>query len=139
MNEKINKLIPIAMQAIENNQIADNHGVVGKEYKGYISSMGASIIQSGLLATLAFYQNDSGKKAKSSYLLIAILDLIKPHGSNETNLIKYVIDNSIKPQINGNLISVRDLDTDKLYVLEEEVSDALIALKLAIRTFKFTE
>ncbi len=138
MNEKINNLIPKAIQAIENSGIVHDD-VVAKEYKGYISSMGASIIQAGLLATLAFYQNDSGKKADSSNLLKAILVLIKPNNSTETNLIKYVIDNSIKPQINGNLVSVGDLDPDKLYVLEEEVSDALIALKLAIRTFKIKE
>ncbi len=136
MNEKINNLIPKAMQAIENSGIVHDD-VVAKEYNGYISSMGASIIQAGLLATLAFYQNDSGKKAKSSYLLIAILDLIKPHGSTETNLIKYIIDNSIILQ--DDYVSVDDSDPDKLYVLEEEVSDALIALKLALRTFKIKE
>jgi len=65
MNEKINNLIPKAIQAIKNSGI-EKASVVKKEYKGYISSMGASIIQAGLLATLAFYQNDSGKKANSS-------------------------------------------------------------------------
>ncbi len=138
MNEKINNLIPKAMDAIESSGIAHN-GVVEKEFKGYISSMGASIIQAGLLATLAFYQNDSGKKAKSSFLLKAILSLIKSNNSTETKLIKYVIDNSIKPQVTGGYVSVGDLDSDKLYVLEEEVSDALIALKLALRTFKIKE
>ncbi len=70
-------------------------------------------------------------------MLIAILDLIKPHGSTETNLIKYIIDNSIILQ--DDYVSVDDSDPDKLYVLEEEVSDALIALKLALRTFKIKE
>ena len=134
MNEKINNLIPKAMLAIE-HYLVDN-SVVEKEYKGYISSMGASIIQAGLLATLAFYQNDSGKKANSSNLLKAILLLIKPDDSTETNLIKYIIDHSKKDNTTGQHVSVGDLDPDKLYILEEEVSDALIALKLALRTFK---
>jgi len=135
MNEKINNLIPKAIQAIKNSGI-EKASVVKKEYKGYISSMGASIIQAGLLATLAFYQNDSGKKANSSNLLKAILLLIKPGDSTETNLIKYIIDHSKKDNTTGQHVSVGDLDLDKLYILEEEVSDALIALKLALRTFK---
>lgn len=139
MNEKINNLIPKAMQAIVNSKIANSSGVVAKEYKGYISSMGASIIQAGLLATLAFYQNDSGKKADSSNLLKAVLVLIKPNDSTETNLIKYIIDNSIIQQATDEYVSIGDLNSDKLYVLEEEVSDALIALKLALRTFKIKE
>ena len=138
MNEKINNLIPRAMDVIESSGIAHD-GVVKKEYKGYISSMGASIIQAGLLATLAFYQNDSGKKAKSSFLLKAILSLIKPNNSTGTNLIKYVINESIKDNVTNNYVSVVDLDSDKLYVLEQEVSDALVALKLALRTFKIEE
>jgi len=139
MNEKINNLIPKAIDVIESSGIAHD-GVVKKEYKGYISSMGASIIQTGLLATLAFYQNDSGKKAKSSFLLKAILSLIKPNDSTETKLIKYIIDNSLRPQAAGdNDVSVADLDSDKLYILEQEVSDALVALKLALRTFKIEE
>lgn len=138
MNEKINNLIPKAMVAIKSSGIAHN-GVVEKEFKGYISSMGASIIQAGLLATLAFYQNDSGKKADSSFLLKAILSLIKPDNSDETNLIKYVINKSIKENVTGNYVSVDNLDPDKLYVLEQELSDALVALKLALRTFKIKE
>jgi len=134
MNEKINNLIPKAMLAIE-HYLVDN-SVVEKEYKGYISSMGASIIQAGLLATLAY---DSGKNANSSNLLKAILFLIKPDNSTETNLIKYVIDNSVKPEATGGYVSLGDLDFDKLYILEEDVSDALIALKLALRTFKIKE
>lgn len=126
------------MGAIESSGIANN-GVVEKEFKGYISSMGASIIQAGLLATLAFYQNDSGKKADSSNLLKAILILIKPGNSTEENLVKYIIDHSKKDNTTGQHVSVDDLDHDKLYVLEEEVSDALIALKLALRTFKIKE
>lgn len=127
------------MRAIENSKMANSSGVVEKEYKGYISSMGASIIQAGLLATLAFYQNDSGKNAHSSYLLKAILELIKLPGSTETNLIKYVIENSKNSQPLPEYVSIGDLNSDKLYVLEEDISDALIALKLALRTFKIKE
>jgi CRISPR-associated protein Cmr5 len=75
---KKNELIPKAIKAISTTHIADDHGNVQKEYKGYIASIGASIVQAGLLPTLAFYQNDSGKKAHSSNVLQAIRILIAP-------------------------------------------------------------
>jgi CRISPR-associated protein Cmr5 len=139
MNEKINNMIPLAIRVINDNLYNKEKKILPKEFKGYIPSMGASIIQAGLLATLAFYQNDSGKKADSSNLLKAILSLIKQDESDETNLIKYVIDRSKKDHVNGVYVSEKDLDFDKLYVLEEKISDALIALKLALRTFKIEE
>lgn len=139
MNEKINSQIPKAILVIENFLFDKKKNVLPKEFKGYIPSMGASIIQSGLLPTLAFYQNDSGKKAKSSNLLRAILELIKPNGSEDSDLISFVIQKSKNGNINGSYISNNELDFDKLYLLEEEISDALIAIKLAFRTFKIEE
>ncbi len=138
MKDKINKLIPEAIDAIEKSHIA-NDGIVSKEYKGYISSMGASIMQAGLLPTIAFYANDTGKKAHSSYLLDAILRLINPNYQPNEKLITYVISKCLKPQSSGSEISTSDLDFDKLFLAEEEIEDALIALKLSIRTFKIKE
>ncbi len=138
MNEKINNLIPKAIHAIRNSEIEKN-GIVAKEYKGYISSMGASIIQAGLLATLAFYQNDSNKKADSSKVLKALFEMIRSGNTVDNNLIQYVINNSSNENIAGDFVSEENLVFDKLYLIEEEISDALIALKLALRTFKIDE
>lgn len=139
MNETINKLIPKAIQAIKDSKMADSSNVVNKEFKGYISSMGASILQTGLLATIAFYANDDNKKAKSSFLLKAIFLMIKPNNSNTNNLITYVINQSKKDANLPDNVSINNLDFDKLYLEEEKITNALIALKLALRTFKLTE
>ena len=137
MNNKINNLIPKAITAIDKHLKKD--GKIPKEYKGYISSMGASIIQTGLLPTLAFYQNDEGKKAKSSYLLKAVFDVLVPDHQNNQRLIDYAI-NEIK---NGNGTTVQnsdnDINTGKLQILTDEISDILITLKLALRTFKIDD
>ncbi len=139
MNEKINRLIPLAIQAVKDNNIS-SHGEVKKENKGYISSMGASIIQTGLLATLAFYANDEGKKAHSSNLLKAIYQIITgEQAENKNSLIKLVINTTKKDDVNNNEIGINDLDFDKMYIMEQNISDALVALKLAIRTFKITK
>ena len=139
MNDNINKLIPEAIKAIKKSKMAENN-VVPKEFKGYISSMGASILQTGLLATISFYANDSGKNADSSYLLDAIHRLINPtYKTDNFKLITYVINRSKKTEINDTNIGVEHLDFDKLYLVEEEITDVLIALKLALRTYKLSQ
>jgi CRISPR-associated protein Cmr5 len=75
---KVEALIPAAITAV-NVKMADN-GNVNSAYKGYISSLGAGIIQSGLLPTLAMYKGNEGsdkKKANTSFLLDAIYEVIK--------------------------------------------------------------
>ncbi len=133
MKEKINELIPAAIKAIYDTEIADSKSLVKKEYKGYIASMGASIIQAGLLATLAFYNSKGEKKADSWKLLNAVYKLIEPNANFQMNfngsfLIRYIINHP-------NYI---DTNTKQRFLsnLEDEIMDAVIALKLALRTFK---
>lgn len=135
MKERINELIPKAIIAIKDAEIADNNNCIQKEFKGYVSSIGASIIQAGLLPTLAFYQNDSGKKAKSSRILKCILKIIASN-QNNTLLISYVIDGCKLQAQNSNNIKLGDLDKEKLSLMEEDIMDAVIAIKLALRTYK---
>ena len=139
MNEKINKLIPVAIQAIKDSKMAKESGIVPKEFKGYISSMGASILQTGLLATIAFYANSDNKNADSSKLLDAILMLIKSNYQSSDKLILYVINQSKKDNDLPNQVSIDNLNLDELYLMEEKINNALIALKLALRTFKLTK
>ncbi len=133
MKEKINELIPSAMKAITESGIADSTGLVKKEFKGYIASMGASIIQAGLLATLAFYNSKGEKKADSWKLLNVVFKLIKPSANflmntNGSFLIKYIIEHP----------DYKDTNKKQRFVgyIEEEIMDAIIAIKLALRTFK---
>jgi len=67
----VEKLIPEAIIAITSSGMAV-HGEVNKAYKGYISSLGAGIIQSGLLPTLAMYKGneDSDKKKANTACLL---------------------------------------------------------------------
>ena len=81
MKKNIEKLIPAAMEAVE-KKLAKN-GKVPKVYNGYISSLGASLIQMGLLPTLAFYthskkKNKANSKEERPKLLHAIFQLIEP-------------------------------------------------------------
>lgn len=146
MSEKINRLIPKAMLAIETSGMMKANRVVPAEFKGYIASMAASIIQTGLLTSITFYtrgtrdgNEGSGKAEDTNKLLKAIYKLINPNTEDETdspnNLLFYALE-TCKNEPTANEVKMEDINIDKLLLLEEEIQDALYALKLALRTFK---
>lgn len=126
MNKKVNELIPKALEAIKTSKMANDNNTVDKEFKGYIASMGASIIQSGLIATLAFYSNEQSQAKKRLNLLRAIMLLID--STSDKELLNYVLSNTN----NGT----NKFEIDKF---EKNISTSLVALKLALRTFKQKE
>jgi len=112
--KRIESYIPDAIKVLEKDFV---DGKIPSAYNGYISSFGASIMQSGLKPTLALFENkDSNTKEKKEYLSKIILKVLDK-STQETSLLKYVI--------NGN---------EKL--LKDKIMDISIALKLSIRTFK---
>jgi CRISPR-associated protein Cmr5 len=123
----VERLIPVAIKAVTDSKMERN-GVVNKAYKGYISSLGAGIIQSGLLPTLAMYKGNEDsdkKKANTGILLNAIMHVIKgyyhPDEKNNNDLFNYALESK---------------DQEKA---KQEILNASIALKLAIRTFKLED
>jgi CRISPR-associated protein Cmr5 len=129
----IEKLIPFAIDAVKNKMEEEmKTGVVNKAYKGYISSLGAGIIQSGLLPTLAMYkgaEKSENKKADTGKLLDAIFYVIvnnhEPDVINEKNLFSYALQ-ALKAHENRQTVI-------------NEIMNASIAIKLAIRTFKLED
>ena len=121
--KKVEKYIEKAIKQVEDNLKQDNNKVLNV-YNGYISSMGASIIQSGLLPTLAAFESTKkdGKAGDKMQIIKSILNIIKidaGDSSNETSLLKYVMS---KPE--------------KTEYYKEKIINIGIALKLAIRTFE---
>lgn len=125
----VEKLISSAIIAVE-RKMADR-GIVNKAYKGYISALGAGIIQSGLLPTLAMYKGNEEsdkKKAETGHLLSAIYAVVKSKYNPkpvEENLFDFALTKMQQP--------------DKRQEVITEIMDASIAIKLAIRTFKLEE
>lgn len=123
MNRKqVEKLIPYAIKIIEKKLVED--GVVPREYNGYISSFGASIIQSGLLPTVAFYESSTSSSEEDKRKLTeAILCLINKSQQEENKkLLDYVLKNR-ESQEN----------------IKEDIINAAIAIKLSLRTFKLKD
>ncbi|MBU1994375.1 type III-B CRISPR module-associated protein Cmr5 [bacterium] len=116
---RIEKNIPHAMKILN---IEFPKGEIPSAYNGYISSFGASIIQSGLKPTLAFFENKNNedkKKEDTSVLTKLILNILNPHAKEKETLLQYVLANHSK-------------ETS----LKAEIIDIAVAIKLCIRTFK---
>lgn len=127
MKTKIEKYVPDALAQINNYYTAHHNSPIKKEYKSYLSSLGASIIMSGLLPTLAVYHS---KESKADRLDVIkwVFNIVKPiyNITNQNDdLFKYAV------HIKGN----KEL-TDKLI---EDILNISIALKLSIRTFPLTK
>ena len=121
MNKKrIENMIPLAIDAISKIIAKDNK--VSKEYKGYISSFGASVIQPGLIPTIAFYENEN-----PDTIIIITLD------QNQL----YVITDG--ENINGKLLDYVLTKKEERRVTKQKINDAAIAIKLAIRTFEMID
>ena len=113
--KSIEQKIPKAMNTLD----LTFKDVIPSSYNGYISSFGASIIQSGLEPTLALFENENASTLEKKQLLPKLILNILDENSTETSLLKYVLN---RPN-------------EKQY-LKREILDIAIAIKLCIRTFK---
>ena len=129
MKKQIIWLLPHAENAVKqlfnrdkNNQIINpDNPEIAKEYKGYISSFGAAVIQSGLLPALYFNHQSEGSGKDRKKLMNVIFDVIK---------MGYNINFS------GNLLEYAKQDNVNLKQLEKQILNAATAVKLVIRTYK---
>ena len=130
MQRRVDLYLPKAFEALRNVEIDEkrfinSEGIISKEYKGYISSLGANIIQAGIKAALTFYEaNDSGAKSDRRLVNAAI---------------KYIITGVTNPSYNDcHLTGLLNgsASEDEIQKKTNEILDAATALKLALRTFK---
>lgn len=122
---KKDMLLRLAYRALLQSPLNDR-GKVKKIYNGYIASFGAGVVQSGLLATLAiFHHNTDSGEAPKKPLMDALLSILKEHHAGLP---------AIEPQDTLFLYAVRH--ADHLPLIQRRVTEAAVALKLAIRTFE---
>jgi len=113
--KSIEKYIPEALKVLQ-----DTFGeTIPSSYNGYISSFGASIIQSGLKPTLALFENENSNTLEKKKLLTSVILKILDPNTHETLLLHYVLDSK---------------ENEKY--LKQKIIDISIAVKLSIRTFK---
>ncbi len=116
--KNIEKYIPKALEVLEEHYPKKT---IPSAYNGYISSFGASIIQSELLPTLALFENENNQDKTKEDKSVLTKNILKVLDSNypDDSLLRYAI------YYNGD----RE-------ILKQDILDISIALKLSIRTFK---
>jgi len=136
MKKRIAKLLPPAVTAV-NNEFPETDRPIPSEYQGYISSFGASVMQGGLLPTLAIFHSNQ-QRGESSQDRRKILSLIAHILTSNESTLPSRIKSSIR---DANLFDAA-LDlyaTDpNLRDLRTHLLDAAVAAKLAIRTFELS-
>lgn len=130
MQYRVDHYLPKAFEAIVNvnveGKVFINSGEIPKEYKGYISSLGANIIQAGVKAAITFYEaKESGSKNDKRIVNAAI---------------KYILTTGDSPvaQFSDYMLSelLIDLSDEEKQQKAMDILDAATALKLALRTYK---
>ena len=113
----IERYIPKVLKVLDRSF---TNGDVPSSYNGYISSFGASIIQSGLLPTLALFENTNASSKENKEYLSYIIVQVLTDRDDDISLLRYVLDKDEQ-------------------LMKQKILDISIALKLSIRTFKLTK
>lgn len=128
MNKNMGELIKITIPEIDKH--ISNDGKISRQFNGYISSFGASIVHNGLIPAVALFENPNSKtekdRAKLMYVILEILKLKCDSKNSEQILLRYIINNKEEYKQKG-------LD------IRKEIEDISIAIKLAIRTYELVE
>ena len=121
--KRVEKYIPKALQVLDATfKDKDGDGEIPSAYNGYISSFGASIMQSGLKPTLALFENTKANTKETRKPLNEIILKILDDTTDERSLLRYVLQSK----------------KDEQYI-KEQILDISIAIKLSIRTFKLVD
>ena len=121
---KVNmELIKYAQDAIKNVGIVTN-GHYPKEFGGYISSLGAAIVQSGLLPAMIFYENDDSQSNEDRTKVAKAIKLILNSEYYKMNITQRKI---------AEYILENDANQDDLL---KNVTEAATAMKLALRLYE---
>lgn len=137
MKKRIEKYFPAAMAAIKTVLQSENEAVViDREFQAYIASFGASVLQMGLLPTLAVYADKDSSSAKPRPLLLHVLALTLM--ADEGKFLSNEAKNALKGR-ERNLFQVAVEHEPLRRELTENVLDAAVAVKLCMRTFNLTK
>lgn len=124
------KWLPQADKALIDLKIAKD-GKVDELLKGYVSSFGALVIQSGLVPAVAFYCNTTSDAKGRKTIIDAIAHVLTAVGKlpNNTNTAPLLFQHCLAVQ--------RSNDRQKLRLLKEDMVNASIVLKMMMRTYLF--
>lgn len=134
MKKRIEKYIPAALAQIRSH-IARRKEETGRvwyevneKYDGYASSLGPTIINSGLKPAISLYTDiNREERPRRAEILLSITGILVTDGENIPN-----------PDEEDALLNylLRAENNDRIKILHDKIMDAIVALKLAFRNFK---
>lgn len=132
-----------ALTAIEHH-LLNTHKIMSKEYDGYISSFGASVINSGLLPTLSFYTDihKNSSEVRRYKLLKVLFKVLNPETQNnsDTGLLDHVLakiyGTGYRKDARGPLPPIKH---EELAKMKKRLLEVAVAVKLAMRNFKHSD
>lgn len=137
MKKRIEKYFPAAMAAIKKvlQEDREEH-VIPREYQGYISAFGASVLQMGLLPTLAVHDDRESGAAKDKGKLLEVLSRTIQMNSGQilSEKARQVLSSQEK-SLFRNAVQHPEIRQE----LADHLLDAAVAVKLCLRTFKLSE
>jgi len=143
MNKQINEIIPLAIQELnnqDNNLLkCDKEGKIGidKRINGYIASLGTAILQSGLFASIAFFdreQKDGEERLKNDLSKTMAKTMAKYFGKEIEKDYK-LIDLLLKEYVEND----EALTAKNLKKFQKDLLNLCVGYKLAVRTFYLYE
>ncbi|HMQ87028.1 MAG TPA: type III-B CRISPR module-associated protein Cmr5 [Flavilitoribacter sp.] len=132
MKKRIKNMLPSAYRAIRDHKKLSEP--IDREFQAYISAMGPSILQMGLIPTLAVYADTESGSAKDRYVILELIKTVLI--GNEADYPEKESLSSLEGSLFEFSISEAQNTDVKESVLREFVLDVIVALKLSIRTFK---
>jgi CRISPR-associated protein Cmr5 len=147
MQKVVDQYLNHAIQLIEGKQggtevidakhrMSQDGSAVDSEFRGYISAFGASLIQAGLIPTLAFYADREANSAKDRWkILIVLYHLLKGKAQWKDRLTEMKEQKEEQKLLRLALA----LQPTELRRLQQDIINAAIALKLALRTYLLTD
>ena len=127
-NRRIEKMIVPAMKILTEGDLGIlKDDKIPSKFNGYIASFGPSVVQAGMLQTLAFYSRDDGEGKERKKINALIREtLIKSEHLEEFG------NNSLFDALKNKLSSP---DSSERVYWKTLVLEASVACKLAMRTF----
>jgi len=122
--ERKNQLIKWASEVIESSSICKDGVIISDSYNGQIAAFSVSVSLSGLKPAMALYYSGKGSSDVDKKNIIELLAAMYSKENGQTNT-----DAFFQQVIRAN--------EDALADLQKKIIEYGIALKLAVRTFKF--
>lgn len=126
MRNNVERWLKFADTALDHCRIVAGGKVIKSEYEGYLASFGATVINIGIKATIAFYMKDPEHKA----ILNAITKILAEDAS-----ITGFRPNHGAEDLKETVLAITD--PIRLHEYTKWIVEASVALKLMIRTYDF--